>query len=215
MEEKKIFNLDSEEKFEECRILGGNPSGILNFNKTKHKWAKSLWDNMQERTWFVGHINVSQDKANYGKLRPEYKRTYDLVLAQLITNDSIQTNQLMDKINSYITSPIVNACLSKQSTEEALHSFSYAVMAEDIAQDTDRIYNMHKHDEELYLKNKAVQDMYTNMYNEEQELSKEDLLVAFCANQILEELVFPGGFAAMFTIGDEMPGTSMMIAEIK
>ena len=120
MKEKKIFNLGSEEKFEDCKMIGGNPNGIFNYNRTKHKWAKSLWDNMQERTWFAGHINVSQDKANYGKLSPEVKRTYDLVLAQLITNDSIQTNQLMDKINSYITSPIVNACLAKQAAEECL-----------------------------------------------------------------------------------------------
>ena len=46
------------------------------------------------------------------------KKSYDLVLAQLISNDSIQSSQLVERINCFITSPIVNACLIQQSSEE-------------------------------------------------------------------------------------------------
>lgn len=537
MENRQFLDLDTKEEFMECRILDGNPSGIINFNKTPHKWAASLYDTMLERTWFPGHINVSQDKAKYGKLDTYQKRSYDLVLAQLISNDSFQTVQL-GKINEYITSPVVNACLTRQAFEECvvpetmvlhrekgwtrideieegdvifacdqnlngyftkvekmtkrehkgviynircssvsqrvtgghrimyrdrnfetkvclaeemvtdnttglkykkfnkgdlpnttfnydtpnkdkpldwmskflialqadgniykrdtpfnyevkfsfkkerkikrfkeimehldfyytittdskngytsfyvkvprsykisklfkdvfnlskfsrqearefvselfhwdgwdygkstkgydttvldnamfvtsvcviagykskiaidvdnrsvrfndlyrvsintengfsvrgtvdvyktlyngevycptvkggfflcmldgkisvtgncLHSKCYAIMAEDIAEDTDRIYEMHKHDEELMLKNKAVQNMYMHLYGKE-EIDNEDLLTIFCANQILEELVFPGGFAMMLSLADEMPGSGQMIAEI-
>ena len=35
---------------------------------------------------------------------------YDLVLSQLIFMDSLQTNNLMDNINPYITAPEINAC---------------------------------------------------------------------------------------------------------
>ena len=212
MENRQFLDLDTKEEFMECRILDGNPSGIINFNKTHHKWAASLYDTMLERTWFPGHINVSQDKAKYGKLDVYQKRTYDLVLSQLISNDSFQTVQL-DKINEHITSPVVNACLTRQAFEESLHSKCYAIMAEDIAEDTDRIYEMHKHDQELMLKNKSVQNMYMHLYGKKK-LDNEDLLTIFCANQILEELVFPGGFAMMLSLADEMPGSGQMIAEI-
>lgn len=118
---KKIFNQSSDETFNEARILNGNPNGIFNFNSTNHKWATELYKKMEARTWFPGQVNISKDKNNYLYLTPSEKRSYDLVLAQLIANDSIQTNQLMDRINSYITSPIVNACLSRQSSEESTH----------------------------------------------------------------------------------------------
>lgn len=253
---KKVFNQESKEEFEQAKILGGNPNGIFNFNKTNHGWATSLYDKMESRTWFVKQVNIGKDKNNYPKLSPSEERTYDLVLSQLIANDSIQTNQLMDRINCYITSPIVNACLARQSSEESLHAKSYAVMAEDIANDTDRIYNMHKFVPELAEKNKAVEDLYMSLYKEPnvdmntvipevQELmnnreeytlveftnkikeatvkycnsfdrnpSDEDMLLAFGANQILEELVFPGGFVALLSLGNKMPGSAEMIAEI-
>lgn len=165
------------------------------------------------RSWFPEQVNISKDKIVYPTLSPEEKRAYDLVLAQLITNDSIQTNQLMDKMNSYITSPVVNACLSRQAMEEAEHSDSYSIIAEDICQDTDRIFDLHNQDEELARKNKAVENMYTYLYNGDDPEPK-DILLCFVANQILEELVFPGGFVTFFSLGDKVPGTVEMLSEI-
>ena len=108
----------------------------------------------------------------------------------------------------------MNACLSRQAMEEGQHSFSYSIMAEDICQDTNRIYELWKYDEELALKNKAVADMYNILYTGG-EINNDDLLCAFAANQILEELVFPAGFAFFFTIEDQMVGSSEMINEIQ
>lgn len=214
MKQKKIFNTDSTEEYGNCRIINGNPNGIINFNKSKHKWAYQLYKNMINRTWFPEQVNITKDKKNYPNLSPDEKRMYDLVLAQLITNDSIQTNQLMDKFNCYITSPVVNACLARQAYEETSHSDSYTLIAEEICQDTDRIYNLHKEDEELMLKNKAVEEMYAVLY-QGTDPSNEDILMACVGNQILEELVFPGGFAAMHSLEVAMPGTSEMISEIQ
>lgn len=210
---KKIFNQSSREAFDRATILNGNPNGIFNFNRTNHAWAKQIYDNMRARTWFPSQVDISKDKKNYHLLTENDKNKYDLVLAQLIANDSLQTNQLVDKINSYITSPIVNACLTLQASEEANHAYSYAVMAEDICGDTDRIYRLHEEDEELQLKNKAVEDLYGTLYNGD-DPSDVDMLLAFVANQILEELVFPGGFISMYSIERQMPGSSSMIQEI-
>lgn len=98
-------------------------------------------------------------------------------------------------------------------TGNCVHSDSYSVMAEDICQDTDRIYTMWKYDEELALKNKAVADMYQMLYNSD-DPTEEDLLLAFVANNCLENIVFLGGFAFFFSIEDAMVGTSEMISEI-
>lgn len=117
---KLIYNYDSNEDIKKCTIIGGNPNGIMSFNQTPHKWANELYRAMLDRTWFATQVNVSKDKTNYPMVPENIRWAYDRVLSQLITNDSIQTNQLMDSINQYITSPIVNACLSRQSFEECM-----------------------------------------------------------------------------------------------
>jgi ribonucleoside-diphosphate reductase beta chain len=55
--------------------------------------------------------------------------------------------------------------------------------------------------------------MYASIYSGT-EPTTSDLLEAFAANQILEEQVFPGGFAAMYSIGGKMVGSAKMIAFI-
>lgn len=210
---KLIYNQESTEDFLSATILNGNPNGIINYERTPHKWAFSLYKIMQSYTWFASEVDISQDKNNYPKLTNAEQRMYDLVLAQLISNDSIQTNQLMDSINQYITSPVVNACLSRQAYEESNHALCYSVMAEDICGDTDRIFNMHNHIPELKTKNQAVADMYASIYSGTKP-TIEDLLKAFVANQILEEMVFPGGFAGMYSIAGKMVGSAKMIGFI-
>lgn len=213
MKPKDIYNTKSTEPHNEARIINGNPDGIININGTNHTFATTIYKNQKKRTWFVGQVSLVKDIVNYGKLPKEVKRSYDLILAQLITDDSIQVNQLMDNMNRWITSPVVNLCLATQSMEEGLHAESYSTMAEDIAKDTDYIYNLHKHDKELALKNSEVADMYTSLYNGDNP-SAEDFLIACGANQILEELVFPGGFAGMYLMADYLPGSAELIREI-
>jgi len=232
---KKIFNQMSNESINDARVLGGNPTGVMDFNRTNHAWATEIYLKMKDRTWFPNQVDISKDIVSYQNLNSRKLRSYDLVLAQLIANDSIQSNQLADRINPYVTSPIINACLITQDMEEVNHSYSYAVMAEDIAQDTSRIYDMAKNDEALAKKNKAVEDMYevlnkpytTNKINAmfnyikhdilkiEYRPSNEDMLLACAANQVLEELVFPGGFVVIHSLERDLPGSSAMIAEIQ
>lgn len=226
LKSKKIFNQASREDFMEARMVGGNPNGIINFNRTPHKFFTGLYKAMRARTWFPQQVNISKDKINYSKLTDNEKRSYDLVLAQLIANDSIQTNQIMDSFNRYITSPVVNACLAQQAVDEVVHSDSYAVMAEDICQDTDRIYKMHEVDEELQIKNEAVAKMYDIIYNDHSVITAtkneivsnpvtpETISIAAVANQILEGMVFQTGFAVMYSLENKMAGTAEMIKEI-
>ena len=48
VKEKEIFNLDSEEKYQDAKVMFGNPNGIINFERTPHKWAFSLFKKMCE-----------------------------------------------------------------------------------------------------------------------------------------------------------------------
>ena len=218
MDRKTIYNPDSKESLNDRRIFGGNSDGMINFTKMKYQWALNLWDTMEANTWFPKEVQMTGDAKDYKFLTPAEKRMYDLVLSQLIFMDSLQTNNLMDNINPYITAPEINACLSRQSYEEANHSKSYAVMVESISDNTDQIYNMWKNDVKLREKNTYIADVYKNLTaDDDGVISDTKILLALFANQILEGLYFYAGFAAMYALGKsgKMLGSSQMIRFIQ
>lgn len=214
MDRKTIYNPSSKENFNERRTFGGNPDGMINFTRCKYEWATKLWDTMEANTWFPKEVQMTQDAKDYKYLTPAEKRMYDLVLSQLIFMDSLQTNNLMDNINPYITAPEINAILSRQSYEEANHSKSYAVMVESISDNTDLIYDMWKTDMKLQEKNNFIAETYKNLAGN---ITDEKIVLAMFANQILEGLYFYAGFAAMYALGKsgKMLGTSQMIKFIQ
>ena len=73
---------------------------------------------------------------------------------------------------------------------------------------------MHHKDEEVKNKNYAVQRMYDSVYNENNKITIKDILKAVAANQILEGLIFVGGFAVLFSLENKMPGSTELVKEI-
>lgn len=195
------YNPTSTETFSQAKIINGNPNGIINYNDTPHKWATSIYELMQSYTWFTQECNVAQDKVSYANATDAERYMYDMALGQLITNDSVQTKQLVNSISDIITSPVVNACLARQAYEESQHSHTYSVTAAEVCQDSDRIYTLHEREPALARKNEAVANMYARVNQKGETPTDSEKLLAFVANQILEELVFPGGFTALWSLG--------------
>jgi ribonucleoside-diphosphate reductase beta chain len=214
MDRKTIYNPSSSENLTNRRTFGGDPDGMINFTRCKYEWAVKLWDTMEGNTWFPKEVQMTQDAKDYKYLTYSEKRMYDLVLSQLIFMDSLQTNNLMDNINPYITAPEINAILSRQSYEEANHSKSYAVMVESISDNTDEIYDMWKTDTQLREKNNFISGVYQNLAGD---IDDKKIVLAMFANQILEGLYFYAGFAAMYALGKsgKMLGSSQMIKFIQ
>ncbi|WP_300950050.1 ribonucleotide-diphosphate reductase subunit beta [Helicobacter rodentium] len=212
---KKIYNPNSQESVNERKIFGGNPTSIFELNKIKYQWAYNLWKVMLANTWFPEEVNMTLDKRDYANdLTPEEKIGYDRALAQLIFMDSLQTNNLIDNVNPYITSPEINLILVRQAFEEALHSQSYAVMVESISANTDEIYEMWRTDLQLRNKNDYIANVYEELAVNPTEST---LLKAMFANQILEGIYFYSGFAFFYTLArsGKMLGSAQMIRFIQ
>lgn len=104
------------------KIIFGKTNGLINFEKTAHPWAYSLYKKCQARTWFPRQVNVVKDKNNLNTLTPDELHAYKVVLAQLVFNDSAQVRQL-DRFFQYITSPVVGALVSFQEQQETVHCY--------------------------------------------------------------------------------------------
>ncbi len=215
IERKKIYNPESKESVKDRKIFGGNPTSMFDLNKIKYQWAYNLWKTMLANTWFPEEVNLNGDKRDYvDGLTAQEKAGYDRALAQLIFMDSLQTNNLIDNVNPYITSPEINLILVRQAFEEALHSQSYAVMVESISANTDEIYEMWRVDMQLRSKNDHIANVYIELGKQPTE---QNLLKALFANQILEGIYFYSGFSYFYTLArsGKMLGSAQMIRFIQ
>ena len=214
MDRKKIYNPESKEKTADRKIFGGDPTGIFELNDIKYNWAYNLWEVMLNNTWFPKEVDMTQDVGDYKRLTDSEKTAYDKVLSQLIFMDSLQTNNLIDNVNPFITSPEINLVLVRQAFEEALHSQSYAVMVDSISTNSDEIYQLWRQDMMLKTKNDAIAKIY-------EELSvnptDENIVKAMFANQILEGIYFYSGFTYLYTLArsGKMLGSAQMIRFIQ
>lgn len=211
MNKKLLYNIKGTDSLEET-LIGGNPSGLLNFNRTRYKWATSLYKNMRDCFWTPESVNTAMESKNYSKLSDDDKRAYDRVFAQLSFLDSLVADSLMDNLNGYITNKIVNACLIEQAAQEVLHSKSYAVLLADTVDDSDSVFNLYKQDLTLNAKNTEVYNMFNTLT--EGEVTPEKIYYALIANQLLEGIFFQTGFATIYDLGSTMVASASMIAEI-
>ena len=215
MDRKKIYNPESTETVKDRKIFGGSPTGIFELNKIKYQWAYNLWDMMLNNTWFPKEVDMTADVRDYKQLTDSEKNAYDKALSQLIFMDSLQTNNLIDNINPYITSPEINLILVRQAFEEALHSQSYAVMVDSISQNSEEIYDMWRKDAKLKHKNDHIASVYDALVTGSP--SDTDIVKAMFANQILEGIYFYSGFTFFYTLArsGKMLGSAQMIRFIQ
>ncbi len=214
MDRKKIYNPESNENVNNRQIFGGNPTGIFELNDIKYQWAYNLWEVMLNNTWFPKEVDMTKDVIDYKNLTDAEKIAYDKTLSQLIFMDSLQTNNLIDNVNPFVTAPEINLILVRQSFEEALHSQSYAVMVDSISTNGEEIYELWRRDMMLKGKNDAI----ANVYDELAKNPTEHNFVKACfANQILEGIYFYSGFTYLYTLArsGKMLGSAQMIRFIQ
>lgn len=211
MVKKKLWNPDGDEALEET-LVGGNPTGMLNFNASRYSWADKIFKQMLDNTWFPEEVDTSGEKKSYQLLDKQQQRMYDLVFSQLSFNDSLQAENLIDNVNGFITNKVVNACLTRQAFEEVLHSKSYAVLLADAVEDNTKVFNLYKDDEVLREKNSKISAAYDKLA--ESEVTLASIFFAMVANQLLEGIYFLSGFASIYMLSDTMRGSADMIAFI-
>ncbi len=214
MNRKQIYNPNSTENVNDRKVFGGDPTGIFELNNIKYQWAYNLWEMMLNNTWFPKEVDMTRDVNDYKNLTASEKTAYDKALSQLIFMDSLQTNNLIDNVNPYVTAPEINLILVRQSFEEALHSQSYAVMVDSISTNSAEIYDLWRRDMMLKGKNDAIARVYQELSSNP---SESNFVKACFANQILEGIYFYSGFTYIYTLArsGKMLGSAQMIRFIQ
>lgn len=203
----KLYNPDSEQHSGYEPILYGSPSGLLNMNHSSYEWALKIYQRMMQLDWTPQEVNTSGEAKRYLELSEFERRMYDLAFAQLSFDDAMQADAIQ-YLNQYISNKVVGAVIHRISYEEVNHSMSYAVLLQDTTDNADRVFDLYKTDDMLSAKNRWIAERY-EYYHDRQDA----LMIAFMA-QIVEGIVFLGGFVAIFSLGQKMTASAQMVAYI-
>lgn len=205
MDAKHYYNPNGEEVLDEG-IFGGNPTGFVDFNRSKYRWDSNIYDLMNANTWFPSEVNTSTEKKNFDALTYNEQSIYKMTFAQLSFNDSAQEEYLSD-FRRLANNRLVKSVISLQIMQEVNHSKSYSVLL-DACGNSDEVFNLYKHDQMLNQKNQKVAEQFARYIDGG---SVDKMLLSAMASVNLEGIYFLLGFSYIYILGDKVPGARDMI----
>ena len=205
IDSKHYYNPQGDEILDE-KIYGGEPTGFVDFNRSKYKWAANTYDLMNANTWFPSEVDCSEEKKNFGNLTDNEQSIYKMTFAQLSFNDSAQEEHLSD-FRGLATNRIVKSTLSLQMMQEVNHSKSYAVLLGECG-NSDEVFNLYKQEEMLNVKNQKIAEQFARHISGN---SADKMLLSAMASVNLEGIYFLLGFSYIYLLGDKVPGAKDMI----
>lgn len=187
-----LFNVEGSDSLEDQKLVGGNPTGIVNLNNIKYKWVSSLYKTMTGDTWFPEKVSMVDDKVSIKHLTEAEEEAVKNTLSFLIFLDSLQVNNLPN-IADYVTDSSVKFLLNIQNFQECIHTQSYQYILEALypSLERDEIYNKWRTNPLLLERNKFIADQYQEFVDNPNEETFKKVLVA---NYCLEGIYFYNGF---------------------
>ena len=205
MDSTHYYNPKGDDLLDE-KIFGAKPTGFVDFNRPRYKWASNIYDLMNANTWFPSEVNTANEKKHFEMLSDNEQEIYKLTFAQLSFNDSAQEEYLAD-FRRLATNKIVKATLTLQMMQEVNHSKSYAVLL-DAAGNSNEVFDLYKTNEALNRKNRRISEQFARYIDGN---SAEEMLLSAMASVNLEGIYFLLGFGYIYTLGDKVPGARDMI----
>ena len=141
----KFGNLVS---LDDRRIVGGPPTQSL--LPMKYKWLYNIFKKANNNFWLPEEIGMGDDKYQYTTLPVNVRHAYDRIFSMLTTMDLIVTDALESSIMPHATAPEFRSWLALQGYQEAIHSHSYTLIAEEVSLDPDEVFGRYLKEKELY-----------------------------------------------------------------
>jgi len=205
MNAKHYYNPQGEEILDE-KIFGGQPSGFVDFNRSKYKWDTNIYDLMNANTWFPSEVNTSTEKKNFENLTDNEQSIYKMTFAQLSFNDSAQEEYLSD-FRQLANNRLLKSVITLQMMQEVNHSKSYAVLL-DACGNSEEVFNLYKKNDALNRKNQRIAEQFARHIDGG---SVDKMIASAMASINLEGIYFLLGFSYIYVLGDKVPGARDMI----
>ena len=212
---KKIKLLNTDHPNRSTRIIGGESSGLLNWNDIAYPQMYDLYQTLLSNFWKAQEINMQDDIKQWDSLSPTEQDVFLRINTQLASLDSLQT-PTMSQVMDYVTDSSFKAIFAVISQQEAVHNESYSYILSSLVpvrEQNDR-FNQAKSDPIVQKRN----DLILDAYEEFRQNPTPQTLFQLSVNSInLEGIYFYAGFAFFYHLArqQKMVKTSTMISYIQ
>jgi len=192
LQKTRLFNAEGDDSLSSQKIIGGNPTGILNLNNVKYTWVKGFYRVMTGNFWVPERVSMVDDQVTIKNLTEHEDKAVQSTLSFLIFLDSLQVNNLPN-IFDYITDSGVKTLGTIQAFQEAIHSQSYQYILEGLYENKtrDSIYNEWRDNPLLRKRNQLIAEQMQGFADNPTEEGFKRVLIA---NLALEGIYFYCGF---------------------
>ena len=196
-------------------IVGGEASGIVNWNDIRYPQFYDIYKILLKNFWIPDEIPMTKDVKEGGTLTPAEQEAYLRTIGLLSNLDSVQTRFILET-SLFVSDPSVHAILSIIAQQEAVHNQSYSYVLSSIVSldQQNKTFTRAHSDPAVIRRNQFIVDLYEGFRNEQTALALAKSLVG---SLILEGLNFYSGFAFFYNLArnQKMLGTSTMISYIQ
>jgi ribonucleoside-diphosphate reductase beta chain len=197
------------------KIVGGESSGILNWDMIRIPELYKLYKVLLANHWIADEIKMGKDKTQFEELTEAEKTAFEKIISLLSVLDSMQT-RFVAKTADYFTDAACEACAMIIGQQEVVHNQSYTYVLSSLVnkQKQNEIFEYWKHDPVLLERNLFISEVYQEFADNP---TPETFLSAVENDMILEGLFFYAGFAFFYNLARRglMLGTSQMISYIQ
>ena len=132
----------------ERRLVGGPATQSL--LPLKYGWLYNIYKKGRNNFWLPEEVGMGEDKLQYATLEPNLRHQYDWLFSMLTTLDEVVTEAVGADIMPHATAPEFRQWLALQCFQEAVHTDSYTMMAEEIGLDPDEVFTRYLQEKPLY-----------------------------------------------------------------
>lgn len=213
IEKIKILNAANPNKA--TAIVGGDASGIVNWNDIRYPQFYDVYKKLLLNYWIADSISMTKDVQEWRKLNEKEQEAYLTIISLLSALDSVQTRFVLEAALS-TSDPSVYAIFAVIAQQEAVHnqSYSYVLSSIEKLDVQNRTFNNAKDDPRIQKRNQFILDLYEDFRLTP---TPKTLARSLVGSLILEGLNFYSGFAFFYSLARRqlMVGTSTMISYIQ
>ena len=198
-------------------LIGANTTNILDLANIYKQGYINLFKTSYSNNWIPEKVsNMEVDKVQYETvLDDDTKEALNTFICYLLFMDSLQTNNLPN-IGKFLTLAEAKLMLTRQTLDEAIHSYSYAYILLNLMTEEEFTEIIYKWRIDPILL-KRISEI-ANIYEEYKDRSdNKAFLVLLIANYLLEGVYFYPAFMFFHNLSYRslMNGTNVQIAYIK
>lgn len=126
-------------------LIGGSEDSLQLF-PLNYPWAWDMYLENMDNHWTPREIQVSNDVALWkgASLSDEERHLFLSIMAQLTTFDMQRGDETAESMQGLFTAPEIKQYLKRLADEEALHSWAYQFIIENMGLDPDDIYTRYR-----------------------------------------------------------------------